>query len=570
MAGKSQKIRIEQHLWGHLDGMASGMGANPDVLLERAVTTLLRLHGYAVERGAAGVEAHPVPTLGPTDATPPRPPAALQRLSVRLPPAPAPEPPALGAKTPTIATRVEGVDKKMPIITGVVSGFQPTIQAKNQGGTAEPRGNLPSTADPRAQKVVEPPPTPPDPEPSGPGLGDDADQEFPTQISMAHRVPEALGNKPQDSGSMPEPVAAGELVTGSRGAGDAPSATQFPTNPTDDGEAPFVSDVIAVPPELWASDSKLIVAPVVGTGVNPAVSELSREVERELGGETEGGEGQSETVASPEEFDGATTDAVPAALVQAMIQSGAGPKHQPPVPSAPPVHVESFTAPRSDLTPAHESFTAPRSDLTPALEPQSSATEVPLSQTHGLGSEATLGLSEQTQVPSEETHLSSSDATHGLSEETHLSSSDATHGLSVETHVSTPGVTVGLSEETQAPISELTPTADGVRGAEAETRGMDVPWEPGPAEASSPERGGLLPPPEAGRGPAPESESLPPPVAEAAEESPPLPPAPPPDADPARIAAAARIRAIAADLEKWVLPREDRPFSIDLPPAEKK
>jgi hypothetical protein len=558
MSRKSQKIHLQPHLWGHLDGMASGMGTSPEALLERAVTMLLHLHGYEIARPPAQHASAP----GPADATPPRP-NPFQMVSVRLPPQSPPEAPALGAKTPTIATRVEGVDKKpMPIITGVVSGFQPTIQAKHQGGIPELKSNLPSTANLRPPKG-EPPEPPPS---SGPGLGDDDDRHFATQISMAHRPPEDMGHEP------------------------------FPTNPTDDTEAPFVSDVIAVPPELWANDSKVIVAPVVSSprtasGTHEAIEAMVRDVEEALSREHAVEEDlEAEELASPEEFSGATTDAVPAALVQAMIQSGKSPTHQPPEPAAPPVHVESFTAPRSDLTPAHESFTAPRSDLNPAHEsftaPQSELNPADaLSQTHGLGPEATQGEAEQTQVPSEVpsevTHLSSAEATHGLSEETHvsspgvtvelseeahLSSAEATHGLSEETHVSSPGVTVGLSEETHAPISELTPTAEGLQRPEAETRGMDVPWETGPAEASIPERGELLPSPVV----EPVPEPLPPPLFESAPEPPPPPLAPPLDADPSRLAAAARIRAIAADLEKWVLPREDRPFSVDVAPSEKK
>jgi hypothetical protein len=460
MSGKSQKVRLKAHLWSHLDGMASGMGKSPEVLLERAVTTLLNLHGYPVERAVAVAGT-------PSDPTPPGKPASLGQQVV-LPRAKPALP--LGGPNPTLATRVEGADHKMPVITGIVSGMQPTIQA------------LPPTSNLRARPA--------------PGLGDE-DDDHPTQISVAHVGPrepsEELAAQPQDSGPLPEPVAAGEFVTSSRVKQVV--ETQFPESEAPDDEPPFVSDVIAVPPELYAPDSGArSVATVVPVSEEPRdpVSELTRGLESEL---TE--------------------------------------------------------APSSELTHGLESglTEAPSSELTHGLE--SGLTEAPSSElTHGLESEPE--------------HAPPSEVTHGL--ESGLSEapvSEVTHGLdSSLSDAPVSEVTHGFeSGPVEAPISELTPTADAPSPArETDTQAMspaDVPWhaEPEP-EPAPPPRVAALPPPMEEPGP---------PVA-AFEEPAPAAPVPPPDADPARLAAAARIRAIAAELEQWVLPREDRAFNLDLPP----
>jgi hypothetical protein len=197
-------VKLKAHLWSHLDGMASGMGKSPEALLERAVTTLLNLHGYQVEQRVAVATTDPgVPPFTPWP---------------------------LGGPNPS-ATRVEGVDKKLPVITGIVSGLQPGLK------------EVPATANLRAPRQEAP----------THALGDE-DNEFPTQISLAHTLPrgpfEELADKPL------EPVAAGELVSSSRPA-EVPSAppTRFPETSGPEEEPPFVSDVIAVPPELYAPDS---------------------------------------------------------------------------------------------------------------------------------------------------------------------------------------------------------------------------------------------------------------------------------------------------------------------------
>src|SRR5690242_15778351 len=112
MSGRSQKVRLKAHLWNHLDGMASGMGTNPDALLARAVTTLLHLHGYAVAPAPAVKNTEPgVPPFNPGV--------------------------ALGT----------GNQPQLPLITGEISGRQPTIQAGRVAGIASTQ---PPTANQRA------------------------------------------------------------------------------------------------------------------------------------------------------------------------------------------------------------------------------------------------------------------------------------------------------------------------------------------------------------------------------------------------------------------------------------
>jgi hypothetical protein len=236
-------VKLKAHLGGQLDGMASGMGKSPEALLERAVTTLLNLHGYQVE---------------------PKGPAAVAAAASTAPGVPPFKPSPLGVPHPT-ATRVEGVDHKLPVITGIVSGMQAPLQAPQQGGVPELK-QVPPTANLRA-----------------PELGDE-DHDFPTQISMAHTLPgapsEELGSQPLDSGPLSLPVAAGEFVTSPRTA-DAESATRFPQAQLPEEEPPFVSDVIAVPPELYAPDA----------GARSALTEVP------VSEETRGGE--SEETANP-------------------------------------------------------------------------------------------------------------------------------------------------------------------------------------------------------------------------------------------------------------------------------
>jgi hypothetical protein len=396
-------------------------------------------------------------------------------------------------------------------------------------------------------------------------LGDE-DNEFPTQISLAHTLPrgpfEELADKPL------EPVAAGELVSSSRPA-EVPSAppTRFPETSGPEEEPPFVSDVIAVPPELYAPDSG---ARAVPTEV-PASSETqvpSEETESPLAELSRGLESELTEAPVSQETQGA----------ESATQG---------------VESELDATHGLDSAPSE----APLSEETHGAE---SATHGVESATHGVESEldATHGLeSAQTDAPV-------ADVTHGLeSAPTDAPLSDVTHGLeSALTDAPISEVThQGLDPSlTESPISELTPTADGPpQAGESDTAAMaprDVPWElegppvpelpPAVVEKRRPITRTQLPvdklgPPVESSPPveSPSVEVSPPfaveersppsePAAQRFEEPPPPEPLPVPDEDPARVAAAARIRAIAAELEQWVLPREDRAFDLDLPAAE--